>query len=116
MFARRKCSSSNCFAPLARRGRQLILALLCLMPLLASAFTPFVASDIRVEGVQRTDAGTVFSQLPFKVGQKFDDALATESRDFAAIAKTEDAARQVQKFIDDQEAKRKAKEMQKKTP
>ena len=44
------------------------------------------------------------------------DALATESRDFAAIAKTEDAARQVQKFIDDQEAKRKAKEMQKKTP
>jgi 3-hydroxyacyl-CoA dehydrogenase / enoyl-CoA hydratase / 3-hydroxybutyryl-CoA epimerase / enoyl-CoA isomerase len=38
------------------------------------------------------------------------DALATESRDFAAIAKTEDAARQVQKFIDDQEAKRKAKE------
>ena len=38
------------------------------------------------------------------------DALATESRDFAAIAKTDDAARQVQKFIDDQEARRKAKE------
>ena len=79
MFARRKCFSSNCLAPLARCGRQLLLTLLCALPLMASAFTPFVASDIRVEGVQRTDAGTVFAQLPFKVGQKFDDALATES-------------------------------------
>jgi len=38
------------------------------------------------------------------------EALAAESNDFSAIARTEDAARQVQKFIDDQEARRKAKE------
>lgn len=37
------------------------------------------------------------------------DALAAESRDFAAIARTEQAAQMVQKFIDDQETKRKAK-------
>ena len=79
MFASRKCFSSNCLAPLARCGLQLLLALVCTMPLLASAFTPFVPTDIRVEGVQRTDPGTIFAQLPFKVGQKFDDALATES-------------------------------------
>ena len=29
---------------------------------------PFVVKDIRVEGVQRTEAGTVFSYLPVKVG------------------------------------------------
>jgi 3-hydroxyacyl-CoA dehydrogenase / enoyl-CoA hydratase / 3-hydroxybutyryl-CoA epimerase / enoyl-CoA isomerase len=38
------------------------------------------------------------------------EALVAESNDFTSIAKTDDAARQVQKFIDDQEAKRKAKE------
>ena len=34
----------------------------------AAAITPFVVKDIRVEGVQRTEAGTVFSYLPIKVG------------------------------------------------
>ena len=37
------------------------------------AFDPFVVKDIRVEGVQRTDAGTVFSYLPIKVGDRIDD-------------------------------------------
>jgi 3-hydroxyacyl-CoA dehydrogenase / enoyl-CoA hydratase / 3-hydroxybutyryl-CoA epimerase / enoyl-CoA isomerase len=37
------------------------------------------------------------------------EALAAEVRDFGVVAATEDAARQVQKFIDDQEAKRLAK-------
>jgi len=30
---------------------------------------PFVVKDIRVEGIQRTEAGTVFSYLPVKVGE-----------------------------------------------
>ena len=30
----------------------------------AFAFEPFVVRDIRVEGIQRTEAGTVFSYLP----------------------------------------------------
>ena len=34
----------------------------------ASAFEPFVVKDIRVDGIQRTEAGTVFSYLPIKVG------------------------------------------------
>jgi len=56
------------------------LVLLCLAsPLTATAFTPFIVSDIRIEGIQRTEPGTVFSQLPVKVGQQFTDALATEA-------------------------------------
>ncbi|HEY2629458.1 MAG TPA: outer membrane protein assembly factor BamA [Usitatibacter sp.] len=42
----------------------------------ASAFEPFTVKDIRVEGVQRTEAGTVFSYLPVKVGDKIDDEKA----------------------------------------
>ncbi len=42
----------------------------------AHAFEPFVVKDIRVEGVQRTEAGTVFSYLPIKVGERVDDAKA----------------------------------------
>jgi outer membrane protein insertion porin family len=35
----------------------------------AQDFRPFTVKDIRVEGVQRTDPGTVFSYLPVKVGE-----------------------------------------------
>src|ERR1700687_3293439 len=41
------------------------------------AFDPFTVKDIRVEGVQRTDAGTVFSYLPIKVGDRVDDEKAS---------------------------------------
>jgi len=41
------------------------------------AFDPFTVKDIRVEGVQRTDAGTVFSYLPIKVGDRIDDEKAS---------------------------------------
>jgi outer membrane protein insertion porin family len=37
------------------------------------AVTPFKVRDIRVEGVQRTEAGTVFTYLPVKVGDTLDD-------------------------------------------
>lgn len=76
--------SLDCFSA---RCRQLLstlfvraLVLLCFAgPLTANAFAPFVVSDIRIEGIQRTEAGTIFSQLPVKVGQKFTDELATEA-------------------------------------
>jgi len=56
------------------------LVLLCFAgPLTANAFAPFVVSDIRIEGIQRTEAGTIFAQLPVKVGQQFTDELATEA-------------------------------------
>jgi outer membrane protein insertion porin family len=35
----------------------------------AQDFPPFVVKDIRVEGLQRTEPGTVFSYLPVKVGE-----------------------------------------------
>lgn len=40
----------------------------------ALAIEPFVVKDIRVEGIQRTEAGTVFSYLPVRVGDTFNDA------------------------------------------
>ncbi len=40
------------------------------------AFDPFTIKDIRVEGIQRTEAGTVFSYLPVKVGDTMNDEKA----------------------------------------
>ena len=37
------------------------------------AADPFTVKDIRVEGIQRTEAGTVFSYLPVRVGETFTD-------------------------------------------
>jgi len=45
----------------------------------ASAFDPFVIKDIRVEGIQRTEAGTVFSYLPVKVGETMTEEKAAEA-------------------------------------
>ncbi len=42
----------------------------------ALALDPFVVKDIRVDGIQRTEAGTVFSYLPVKVGDTLDDEKA----------------------------------------
>ena len=39
----------------------------------AFAVDPFTVRDIRVEGIQRTEAGTVFNYLPVKVGDTFND-------------------------------------------
>ena len=42
----------------------------------AKAFEPFVVRDIRVEGLQRTEPGTVFGYLPVKVGDTLTDERA----------------------------------------
>jgi len=52
-----------------------IISLLFMTP--AWAITPFTVKDIRVEGIQRTEAGTVFSYLPVKVGDTMNDEQAT---------------------------------------
>ena len=44
---------------------------------LAWAVDPFVVKDIRVEGLQRTEPGTVFNYLPVKVGDTFSDDKAS---------------------------------------
>ncbi|MFN3751542.1 MAG: outer membrane protein assembly factor BamA [Thiobacillus sp.] len=48
-----------------------VAAALALQP--AYAEESFVVRDIRVEGIQRTEAGTVFSYLPVKVGDRMTD-------------------------------------------
>lgn len=53
----------------------------------AWAFEPFVIKDIRVEGLQRIAAGTVFNYLPAKVGDRVDDARAAEA--IRALFKTD---------------------------
>ena len=45
----------------------------------ALALEPFVVKDIRVEGIQRTEAGTVFNYLPVKVGETMNDELASQA-------------------------------------
>ncbi|MDR2689209.1 MAG: outer membrane protein assembly factor BamA [Azoarcus sp.] len=55
----------------------LLAALFACAP--ALAFDPFVVKDIRVEGLQRTEAGTVFNYLPVRVGDTFDENQASEA-------------------------------------
>ncbi|MEO5573462.1 MAG: outer membrane protein assembly factor BamA [Gammaproteobacteria bacterium] len=59
-----------------------VILLLLLSALLSAqtwAIEPFVIQDIRVEGLQRISAGTVFSYLPIKVGDTLDDARSAET-------------------------------------
>jgi outer membrane protein insertion porin family len=67
----------------ARRARALAILVVALVAVVAvpaaQAFEPFVVRDIRVEGVQRTEAGTVFSYLPIKVGDRITDEKAAEA-------------------------------------
>src|SRR3990172_547663 len=54
-----------------------LIALLGMLPALAAhAIDSFIVKDIRIEGIQRTEAGTVFSYLPVKVGDTMDDQQA----------------------------------------
>ena len=54
----------------------LALAVFTLCAGQAAAVEPFTVKDIRVEGIQRTEAGTVFSYLPVRVGDVFTDEKA----------------------------------------
>jgi outer membrane protein insertion porin family len=49
----------------------LISSLVAALP--AWAVDPFTVRDIRVEGLQRVEPGTVFASLPFRVGDTYDD-------------------------------------------
>jgi outer membrane protein insertion porin family len=65
-----------------RRGFAAVLAALLLLAAAgasAQAFEPFVVKDIRVEGLQRTEPGTVFSYLPVKVGETLDPTKAQQA-------------------------------------
>ncbi len=51
------------------RSITVVIILLCLSPLSQVAAAEFVVKDIRVEGLQRISAGTVFNYLPVKIGE-----------------------------------------------
>jgi outer membrane protein insertion porin family len=58
--------------------RQLFLLAL-LAPVLAAAQDRFVVADIRLEGLQRISAGTVFNYLPIQVGDTVDAERTAEA-------------------------------------
>lgn len=58
---------------LSRVGLAVLVASAGLVALPAQAVEPFRIQDIRLEGLQRTEAGTVFASLPFRVGDRYDD-------------------------------------------
>ena len=45
----------------------------------AYGFEPFVIKDIRLEGLQRISAGTVFNYLPVKVGDQINNKLSSQA-------------------------------------
>ena len=45
----------------------------------ALAFDSFKVTDIRVEGLQRISAGTVFNYLPVKIGDVLDEAKSDDA-------------------------------------
>jgi len=45
----------------------------------AYGFEPFVIKDIRLEGLQRISAGTVFNYLPVKIGDQINNELSSQA-------------------------------------
>ncbi|WP_137718245.1 outer membrane protein assembly factor BamA [Methylobacillus flagellatus] len=64
---------------LAKMLRQLMWVLVAVYAGNAVAIEPFVVKDIRVEGLQRTEAGTVFSALPVRVGDSMNEDKAAQA-------------------------------------
>src|SRR5688500_16488178 len=65
-----------------RRGATAVLAVILALAAVAAAaqaFRSFVVKDIRVEGLQRTEPGTIFSYLPVKVGETMTEEKAQEA-------------------------------------
>ena len=60
-------------------ARVALLAIASLAPIAAWSIEPFIVRDIRVEGVQRTEPGTVFNYLPIKVGDRVDDQKISDA-------------------------------------
>ena len=61
------------FGPLRPTAALVVAAALVAAAPSARAVSPFVIEDIRVEGLQRTDPGTVFAALPFRIGDTYTD-------------------------------------------
>ncbi len=63
----------------------------------AWAIEPFTVTDIRVEGLQRVEPGTIFGSLPFRVGETYsDDKSASAIRALFALGLFKDVRIDVQ--------------------
>lgn len=63
---------------------------------LAWAVDPFTVRDIRVEGLQRVEPGTIFASLPFRVGETYsDDKGSTAIRSLFALGLFKDVRLEV---------------------
>lgn len=71
-----KLHSERLTPPLFPR-RLIAIAAFALCSSHAYAVDPFTVKDIRVEGIQRTEPGTVFSYLPVRVGDTYTDEKGT---------------------------------------
>jgi len=79
---RKCCVSQVCARAFTRVFRAGLLAAAACAALIwqsAWAFDPFVVRDIRVEGIQRIEAGTIFNYLPVKVGETFTEERASQA-------------------------------------
>ena len=58
-----------------QRFRVRTVSALCALAFVANAWAvaPFTVRDIRIEGLQRVEPGTVFGSLPFRVGDQYND-------------------------------------------
>ena len=61
------------FGPLRPVAAIVVMAAAVAVMSPAWAVEPFAIKDIRVEGLQRTDPGTVFAALPFRIGDTYTD-------------------------------------------
>ena len=59
--------------PIGRPCAALVTAFVVTVSAPAHAVEPFVLKDIRIEGLQRSDPGTVFAALPFRIGDTYTD-------------------------------------------
>src|SRR3989337_2155042 len=62
---------------------RILVVLGLLLPLIGGAaaaeFTTFTVKDIRVEGLQRIEVGTVYNYLPVHIGESLDETRAAEA-------------------------------------
>jgi outer membrane protein insertion porin family len=61
------------------KARYISALIIALFSHQALALEPFVIKDIRVEGLQRTEPGTIFTYLPVQAGDVMNDEKATQA-------------------------------------
>ncbi|WP_395669418.1 outer membrane protein assembly factor BamA [Rhodoferax sp.] len=67
------------FHTLSKQRHILVALVAVFFSQLALALEPFVVRDIRVEGLQRVEAGTIFASIPVRIGDTYSDDKAAAS-------------------------------------